>query len=60
MILPDNAKIFCYPKEILAKYGVFDKDGCIIGVKGNAPVDFKSAYDDYKKYREEMEALGIE
>ena len=41
-------------------YCLYDDFGCIIGVKEEAPAEFKAAYEEYRKKREEWEAAGID
>ena len=61
MIAPNELKLFEYSDEELERYGIFkDGDGDIIGVKEEAPEDFKKAYEEYRAHCEKMEELGID
>ncbi|MBR0261028.1 MAG: hypothetical protein IJQ85_04450 [Selenomonadaceae bacterium] len=42
------------------KYAIFDEWGIIIGVKEDAPAEFKEAYEHDKKIEEEAWAKGID
>ena len=61
MIAPNALKIFSYSEEEFRQYGQFkDMDGDLIGVKDDAPDDFKEAYEEYVKHCEEKKLLGID
>ena len=60
MLAPDEIKLFSYPVEEFEKYGVFDEDGHIIGVKNNASLDFKKDFADYQNYCAKCEVEGID
>ena len=49
-----------YTQEELLTYGLFDDLGCLVGVKENAPVEFKLAYEADKQKAKEWETLGID
>lgn len=42
------------------KYGILDEDDFLIGVKDDAPVEFKAAYEHDKKQADEQWAAGID
>ena len=61
MIAPNTLKLFDYSEEEFEKYGQFkDGDGEIIGVKEDAPEDFKKAYEEYEEHNKKMEELGLD
>ena len=60
MHVPDEFKLYQFSDDEYDKYGIFDEDGCIIGVKDDAPPEFKEAYEYDKNKEAEWEALGIE
>ena len=60
MIAYSESALAKIPMEDFRKYGIFDEWGTIIGVKDDAPADFKEAYEHDKKIEEEWEALGID
>ena len=60
MYLFSEMRLAKYKKEEILNYGVFDKMGCLVGVKEDAPPEFKEAYEHDKKMDEEWEALGID
>ncbi len=55
-----ESKFWQYPIEEIRKYCLFDEFGSIIGVKETAPADFKEAYEEHRKRRDEWEKLGID
>ena len=60
MHLPDEFKLYQFSDDEYGKYGIFDADGCIIGVKDDAPPEFKEAYEHDMKKRAEPETSGID
>ena len=60
MYLFSEMRLAKYKKEEILNYGVFDNMGCLVGVKEDAPPEFKEAYEHDKKMDEEWEALGID
>ena len=59
MLAPEQAKFWCYSWEYFEKYAVFDENDNVIGVKENAPNDFKVAYEEDKKMHDEALQQGI-
>ena len=49
-----------YTTEDILKHGVFDDMGCLVGIKDDAPADFKVAYEADKKKNKKWEELGID
>ena len=60
MLLPNEVKLAKFSIEEYEKYGVFDNEGWIVGVKENAPDEFKEAYEWDKKKNEDRWKLGID
>ena len=60
MLLPGQTKLEKFSAEDFEKYGVFDDVGDIIGVKDDAPADFKEAYEADKKMYDDALARGIQ
>lgn len=60
MHVPDDWKLSKFSTEEYRKYGLFDDMGDIIGVKDDAPPEFKEAYEYDKKKEAKWEALGID
>ena len=60
MWTPDEIKLLCRPYEEIEKYSTLDKDGHIVGVKDDAPIDFKQDFIDYQKHCAKCEAEGID
>ena len=60
LVTPEQVKLSAFSIEEFERYGLFDEDGCIIGVKDDAPADFKEAYEHDKETEEELAALGID
>ena len=60
MVAFGKLKIDKYPIEEFKKYGLFDDMYEIIGVKEDAPTEFKEAYEEYRAHCEKMEELGID
>ena len=56
----NDIKLKGYSNEEYERYGIFDDLGFIIGVKDDAPAEFKDAYEADKKIFEEMEAKGLD
>ena len=59
LVTPEQVKLSAFSIEEFERYGLFDEDGCIIGVKEDAPPKFKEAYEYDKKKEAEWEALGL-
>ncbi len=49
MLAYDEFKFWQYPFEEIEKYCLFDEYGSLIGVKKEAPTDFKEMYEEYEK-----------
>ena len=60
MLLPGEMKLAEFSIEERTKYGLFDEDGWLVGVKDDAPKKFKEAYEWDKKRDEEQWAKGID
>ena len=60
MIAFSESKLAKYTNEECERYGVFDDLGFIIGVKDDAPADFKEAYEADKKMYDDALARGIQ
>ena len=60
MIAFSESALAKYTFEEISVYGVFDEDGVLVGVKEDAPPDFKEAYEKDKKIRENRQALGLD
>ena len=60
MMLPGEMKLAKFSVEEREEYGVFDEYGFMIGIKEDAPADFKEAYECDKKRAEERWAKGID
>ena len=60
MLLPNEVKLAKFSIEEHEKYGVFDNEGWLVGVKENAPDEFKEAYEWDEKKNEERWKLGID
>ena len=56
----NGTRLAKYTKEELLTYGIFDDMGCLVGIKDDAPPEFKAAYEADKKKDDEWEALGID
>ena len=59
MITVEQSELAKYSTEEFEKYGLFDEYGSIIGVKEDAPADFKAAYEHDKKMYDEAQERGI-
>ena len=59
MLAPGKSKFWQYPAEYIMEYCLFE-DGCIAGIKDEAPNDFKKAYEEHKKLEKEMWEQGID
>lgn len=57
---PGTFELEKFTFEEFERYGIFDDLGELIGVKDDAPPEFKEAYEHDKKKRAEFEALGID
>ena len=57
---PGTFELEKFTFEEFERYGLFDDLGELIGVKDDAPPEFKEAYEHDKKKRAEFEALGID
>ena len=55
-----ESKLALFSVEEFEKYSIFDERGLAIGVKDNAPAEFKAAFEADKKLREKWEELGID
>ena len=55
-----QSKLSKFSDEEFEKYGVFDEVDDIVGVKEDAPPEFKEAYEADKKMREELRAQGFD
>ena len=55
-----ESKLAKYTDKEFEEYGIFDDLGTIIGVKDDAPADFKQAYEEYKEHCQKMEDLGLD
>ena len=55
-----ESKLALFSAEEFEKYSVFDERRLAIGVKDDAPAEFKAAYEHDRKIDEEWEALGID
>ena len=60
MLLPGEMKLAEFSIEEREKYGLFDEDGWLVGVKDDAPSKFKEAYEQDKKRDEERWTKGID
>lgn len=60
MLAFSKSKLAKIPDEIFMKYGVFDEYGDIVGVKEDAPAEFKEAYEHDKKMYDDTLAQGIQ
>ena len=58
MLLASDTKLWQYPVDDIMKYCIFE-NGDIVGVKDDAPAEFKEAYDWEKKKDKERWAAGI-
>lgn len=50
MWTPDEMRLLCRSSEEIEKYSILDKDGHIVGVKDDAPINFKQDFIDYQKH----------
>ena len=55
-----DSELAKYTGDEILTYGLFDEDGCIVGVTEDAPPEFKEAYEHDKKLQAEREALGLD
>ena len=46
--------------QYVKEYGIYDEDGCLVGMKETAPEEVKKSFEEYQKKREEWEAMGID
>lgn len=60
MFAPGALKLADFSLEEIEKYAILDDMGCIIGVKEDAPPDFKEAYEAAQKLFALWESLGID
>ena len=60
MMAFSESKMTKYTSMEIRQYGVFDDDGILIGVKEDAPADFKEAYEADKKFRKKWEDAGVD
>lgn len=60
MLLPGQTKLSAFSIEEYERYGLLDDVGCIVGVKDDAPAEFKEAYEADKKFYQKMEAEGLD
>ena len=60
MMIFSESKLTGYTSMEIMKYGIFDDDGVLIGVKEDAPADFKEAYEVDKKLCKKWEAQGLD
>ena len=40
-------------------YGIFDEDGCLVGLKEEAPLEARESFEKYQKKCDEFEAKGL-
>ena len=59
MLAPRVLKMTKFTVEECKKYGVFDEDGWLIGVKEDTPANFKEAWSEDQKLYAEAEKKGI-
>ena len=59
MLLASDTKLWQYPVDDIMKYCIFE-NGDIVGVKDDAPAEFKEAYDWEKKKEKERWTKGID
>lgn len=57
---PGTFEMEKFSLEEFEQYGLFDDLGEIIGVKDDAPPEFKEAYEHDKELHAKFEALGID
>ena len=57
---PDTFELYKFSPEEFERYGLFDDLGELIGVKDDAPPEFKEAYEHDKELHAKFEALGID
>ena len=60
MLAVGQTKLEKFSTEELKKYGLFDDVGDIIGVKADAPEEFKEAFEADKKMYDEALARGVQ
>ena len=60
VLAPGTLKMAKFTIEEREKYGVFDEDGWLIGVKEDAPAEFKEAWSADRKLEAEMWEQGID
>ena len=60
MIAYSESKFWQYPLEEIKRYCLHDEYGSVIGVKEDAPADFKAAYAAEEERSREWETLGID
>ena len=60
MLAPGVLKMVEFTVEEREKYGVFDEDGWLIGIKEDAPAEFKEAWEQDKKIEAELWERGID
>ena len=59
MMLPGEMKMVKFSIEEREKYGIFDAEGWLVGVKESAPAEFKEAYEHDEKKEKEAWEQGI-
>ena len=60
MMAFSESKLARYTSIEIMKYGIFDDEGVLIGVKEDAPEDFKKACETDKKFCNKWEAMGVD
>ena len=59
MLAPGQTKLEQFSIEVFEKYSIFNDVGDIIGVKDDAPTNFKEAYEHDKKMKDELWEQGF-
>ncbi len=60
MIAYSESKFWQYPSEEMERYCIYSEHGYIIGVKEDAPAEFKEAWAAEEERNRKWEALGID
>ena len=59
MVAYSELKLVKFSDETVEKYGLFDNWGILIGIKDDAPADFKEAYEHDKKMYDDALKNGV-
>ena len=59
MVAYSELKMVKFSDKEVETYGLFDNWGVLIGVRDDAPADFKKAYEHDKKMYEDAQKRGI-